>query len=234
MGQYYSRIVRYAVAMWLQRLKDGRKQLIGFTLQTAVVFVILYFLPALGNLSDKAGEIGTLAIAVLTTLALQFIWDLMRAPVRIDQFQREDLGLALDQMRNALDDDKHLRVLGALYDEGKTLAETNRRSASLQDAYVDWKTRCESYLDEHYEFPILHQFRNSRDQFMSDFSDRSRSKTQYHQLLGELEGKLSALDSIIRMSGGRLLPNFFHRVLERENNPVYKYLAPIPSDSAGD
>lgn len=85
------------------RLKDGKKKLIGFIIQTTIIFAAIYYIPVLGNLSDQAGTVGVTIISVLASSLLLFLWDIVRAPVLIDRFQREDLGLALYLMKYALD-----------------------------------------------------------------------------------------------------------------------------------
>ena len=77
---YYKRVGGNAVARYRARLSQGSERLMGFLVQTAILFGILYFQPWVGDLGDEAKLAGAGVISILASALLSFIVDLFASP----------------------------------------------------------------------------------------------------------------------------------------------------------
>ncbi|MFC5385194.1 hypothetical protein ACFPLB_04340 [Aquamicrobium segne] len=206
--------------------------MIGFILQTAVVFAVLYYFPIFGDLAARAGVVGSTVAAVIVSGALYYLYDLWRSPVLIDRYQREDIGLCLKAANDIMDSERKLRGLGELHAEGMRLIDENLSHADLLAKYQDWIARCEAYLEINFAYAKLHDFRNSKPSHFSmqqASHPRSRAITDLLLLVG---AKVDVLDRTISLGGDvSVLPSIrMNGIIERSKDPVYRVLAPIEPD----
>jgi hypothetical protein len=92
---YRRLVVRKAYDLFRTRLISRGRQVMGFIVQTTIVFAILYWQPWIGNVQDQGKLAAAGVISVLVSVALSFLWDLIRAPEiiwrdlseRVEQFE---------------------------------------------------------------------------------------------------------------------------------------------------
>lgn len=221
--EYYQRILRYAALLWVKRLKDGRSKLIGFIVQTTILFAVLYYFPLFGPLLDEAGTVGATVIAIIASSCLLFLYDLWRSPVLIDQYQREDLSRAIQLAQEVLASESKLRTLGELHSEGKAILDTQLSQSELTSAFADWTARCETFIGENFEFSRLHAYRIAGG--LRSFDPGRRDGLEKMRDL--FEGKLRALDSIISNGNFAIMPSLQMKTfLDNAGHPVYRFLLP--------
>lgn len=226
---YYQRVFRYAARLWMKRLRDGRQKLIGFILQTTIIFAVVYYFPIFGDLASRAGEVGTVVISVLASGALYFFYDLWRSPVLIDEYQREDIGICLEAANDIMASEEKLKALGVFHAEGRDILAKNLPYNDLLSAYQDWNERCEAYIEDHFVYAKLHDFRNSKpSQFPAPQVNhpqlRARADTE-----AMLSAKVVTLDRTISLGGDiAVMPSIrMNHIIERSKHPIYRFLAPI-------
>lgn len=227
--RYYQRVLLFAVRLWMRRMRDGRQKLIGFILQTTVVFAVLYYMPIFGDLAENAGAVGSTVIAVLASGAFYFLYDLWRSPVLIDEYQREDIGYCVTAAKEIMASEEKLRFLGKLHAEGMVLADAKLPYKELLSGYQDWLARAEAYLEANFEYAKLHDFKNAKPRHFSTHQATHPQQRAHNDLLLLLEAKVEMLDRTISLGGGvSVLPSIlFNGVIERSHSPIYRYLAPI-------
>ena len=91
MGPDPRTVWRKAVSDFKTWVAQGRRYVIGFILQTAGLFGILYFQPWVGNLPDESKLVGASVAAVFLSALLRFLWSLATAPEAIWREQRTQI-----------------------------------------------------------------------------------------------------------------------------------------------
>lgn len=223
--RYYIRVFKYAYLLWVRRLREGKSKVIGFIIQTTLLFSVLYYLPSLGDLKIQIGTTGALVIAILASGILNFVFDLLHAPVLLDLFQRQDLKYAINTAKDILNSENRTKYLGDLYNEGKALRHRVTKELVERDEYLIWFSKCEKYIEDNYEYSELHKFRNSSEN--NDNTDYGPQK----RLMNQISWNLNVLDNMIQFSRY----NTFSRsdlqlIVLNAEEPGYKYVLGLNKD----
>src|SRR6185312_10902353 len=56
------------------------RHIVGFIVQTTILFVVLYYLPWFGDVREQSRLVAAGIASILGSVALSFVWDLLRAP----------------------------------------------------------------------------------------------------------------------------------------------------------
>lgn len=143
-----------------------------FLIQTVMIFSALYFLPWLGDPEEQGRSVILLVISVVSSTALLFIWDLVRAPVTLHRQSQEHLE-ALKKI--VLENQRHELIC----DE---LATLHKRGKELYFEYSDfpeWKEKMELWSDEVSRFIAEHFMLNSKYRFLYPISAGGEYSTDW-------------------------------------------------------
>ncbi len=80
MRKFYWLVLRQGWASYFSRIKSGTRQVILFSIQTTILFLLLYFQPWVGDFNDEARLAAAGGAAFLVSALLNLIWELIKAP----------------------------------------------------------------------------------------------------------------------------------------------------------
>ena len=112
-----------------------------FLIQTAVIFLILHFIPGLGDAGDQGRTAVLTAISAIASGALTFLWDLLSAPVALDRERAKDFGKLRDIVQNGQLQEEACDQLSQFYERGMTLYHDYAE-------FDEWAGRMEAWSDE--------------------------------------------------------------------------------------
>ncbi len=197
--------------------------MIGFIVQTTILFAILYYFPLFGPIVDEAGIVGATVMSILASSGLLFLYDIWRAPVLIDAFQREDLASAISVARELLDSESKLKAVGDLHAEGMSILRQPLSHQKMTQAFDEWNKKCETFIGENFEFARLHAYKITGG--LTSYVPERRSA--FELLVDLFEGKLRALDNLISTGSFATMPHLqMKRIVDLTENPIYRFLLP--------
>ena len=98
MGTYWKSVFGEAWRAYKARLREGRRHLIAFIIQTVLLLAILFYVPWFGQLQDEARLVAATVGAVLTSSFLVLVFEFLKAPSTL----HSRLSVDLVKMRNHL------------------------------------------------------------------------------------------------------------------------------------
>ena len=180
-------------AGWLRRLSGWRGRVIGFFTQAAILFLILYEFPILGNMQSRAHLALATAVAVIGSTVLSLLWDALSAPRRIHLTLMEQHEKRIETLENVFNVSSTLDALTVIYDEGKTTYRTYCDPNSYYLAMDYWVRRADEFIEHHMSARELFLFRQSKHQFFSGASlidaDQSDYKLQIRRGVNTVDAR---------------------------------------------
>tara|TARA_R110002110_G_scaffold413432_1_gene640811 strand:+ start:1065 stop:1640 length:576 start_codon:yes stop_codon:yes gene_type:complete len=129
-----------------------------FIIQTVLIFGAIYFLPWLGEPTDQGRTVILLVISVLGSTALMYLWDLIWAPVQMDQENQDQMG----KLRDLVEDNKHQEEicdqLSKLHDQGRALYEAYDDFDQWSAKMAAWSDEVSAYIAEHFLISTKYRF----------------------------------------------------------------------------
>ena len=222
---YYIRVFKYACRLWIRRLREGKSKMIGFILQTTVLFAVLYYFPFLDYFNKQIGTTGALIVSIFGAGVLNFIIDLFYAPVLLDRYQRQDLKYAINTAQDILDSEKNVKTLSELYREGKALQLKISTQYVEKDEYLKWYSKCEKYIEDNFQYSELHKFRISSEE------DDYGASNPHQSFMNLVQRNLKVLNSMIEFGDYRALSSgSLQLIVLNAKEPAYKYVVDLTSD----
>lgn len=162
---YMGKVWRNALHRYGLRLTQGTARIMGFLIQTSVVFAILYFQPWVGNLENEAKLVGAGVIAVILSAILSFLWDLMVSPKEIYEKLEQDHAAAVHSMGWYADQAEAQDQLIALYKEGEDIYCGESSYAQWRDGMLEWNERVLLALRIAYEPQVAFRYQQAKGQY---------------------------------------------------------------------
>lgn len=184
--------------------------MIGFSVQTAVLFLLLYFTPVLGDVKAESRLVLAGCAAVIISAALLFLWDFVSAPARIHAAMSKEL-VDRHQMLVAISArEQGARLLNAYYEEGLILYRTIRDPSEYVRVMDEWVARAESELAAKFSVADQLTFRRGALQIQAwlkipDAPEDWMKATE--KARWGYSGRLGKIIDIIEFSGGNYLAN---------------------------
>ncbi len=154
MAKYWKWVLRVGWRSYRERTQGGRRKVIGFLIQSAVLFGILYFIPWLGVLKDEARLAAAASAAIVISGVLLLLVDIIRAPKKMNDMA----GARLCELHRALRLDENTEAIKlemlALCEEGRALVA---RKATRLEADT-WKPLALEALKKHYDINFIYEF----------------------------------------------------------------------------
>ena len=174
--------------------------MIGFITQAAILFLILYEEPILGNMESRAHLALATAVAVIGSTALSLLWDALSAPKRvhlalIDQHENEP-----KTIENVFNASSTLDALSAIYEEGMTAYSTYADPNCYFRAMDYWVERADKFVETNLSARELFLFRQSKHRFMggAPLKDADPEWLQItNKKRGEYSGRLANLKHVL-------------------------------------
>lgn len=211
----------------------------GFLVQTTILFAVLYYVPFLGPVQDEAGIVGATVVAVLASALLSFVVDLVRAPVRIDGFQRDDLKSAYDLIEELNREETAIESLCILFRRGVDLYSTSSTKEFMQTRFDEWNAECENIILKHFSSSVLHEFRHTPPNAINRINIHSPLEYTHDiesgKIIQKFLGRLIAIDTIIRSQGINFigLKEAMKSTLDRRKWEHYDLLLPQSGRRSG-
>jgi hypothetical protein len=205
MLKYLSALWQNATQEWLGRIGDWRTQMIGYIVQSAVLFLVLFFMPILGNFDEESRLALAGALAVIASAPLLLVWDFIGAPYRIHKLQQQRIAEVENAVASFADANAVIARLSELYGEGRNSYDTERPRAEWERVMQDWEEKVLVVLREYFDAGAIHSFRRPGSGFAyntkwrwpkeeEEDAERVWTKAIY-------SGRLHALDDLIQMAG---------------------------------
>ncbi len=121
--------------------------MIGFSVQSAILFALLYFVPVLGDLTGQARLVLAGSGAVVASGVLLFIWDLWTAPGRMHGHVSQELREHHRVLRAIARGEDGAKLLTAAHEEGMLLYRTMREPTEYSRVMDGWVDRTEKLLE---------------------------------------------------------------------------------------
>jgi hypothetical protein len=160
---YRKLVLRKAYELFRTRLLSRGRQVMGFIVQTTIVFAILYYQPWVGSFQEQGRLVAAGVVSVLLSVGLSFLWDLFRAPEIIwhELSERvETLERIIRPKFSVLTDRRNLRDFNYGHVSrsagGQMWIISTRSPANLlvldvRNETAATLTRCEAYLSHFWE-----------------------------------------------------------------------------------
>jgi hypothetical protein len=154
MAGYWTWVLRVRWRSYRERTQGGRRKVIGFLIQSAALFGILYFMPWFGVLKDEARLAAAGSAAIVISGVLLLIVDILRAPKKMNDMA----GARIRELHRALRLDQNAEAIKqemlTLCQEGHVLVA---RKAARSEADA-WKGRALDALKRHYDINFIYEF----------------------------------------------------------------------------
>lgn len=158
---YLGTVWRNAVRRYKSRLAAGRERLMGWIIQTAILFGILYFQPWVGDLQDEAKLAAAGVAAVLGSAFLSFIIDLLMSPKDLHERALWEAGIYREAMGFTASVAKHQEMMIAIYKEGEDIYQGETSYAAWRDGLLQWHERVCDTLKRHYGPTVLFDYEHA-------------------------------------------------------------------------
>lgn len=119
----------------------------NFIIQTSIILAALYYIPWLGDLEARSKLVLIVPVSAVLSLAVFWVFDLLRAPTEIDRAQASDLAEMRDAIISVNEDNRVIGALSNLVLEG----------VATQD-YEGWRGKVGQYLLENTNATAVHAF----------------------------------------------------------------------------
>jgi hypothetical protein len=207
---YWRLILRDAANHWRGETFDhwGRR-LIGYIVESAVLFLILLKLPFLGDMQGEERLAIAGALAAIGGGALLFLFDLVTAPKRLHQDMQKRLMSRHDIILNFWEAERKLRILDALQTEGRAIYRDLSDIERYEARFNAWDTKVVSVLKDKFSITALYEYQNSYtgvsgmlggyytlENAAAGWEEKSQS------LLARFSARLEALVDMIKHGGG--------------------------------
>lgn len=199
---YWRKVWRNAVRRYLDRLKAGRGRLMGWVIQTTIVFGILYFQPWVGDLQDEAKLAAAGVAAVIVSALLSFVWDLFASPEELHKKVETELEQHVQALCYYADQARHAEAMIALYREGEAIYSGEDNYRKWRDGMIAWNERVRAALKEHYYPNVLFKHdtakgRGVRSKWVEIVDEDQPRRGEYNELF---TGWLESFEKIIQGS----------------------------------
>lgn len=129
--------------------------MISYLTQSAILFLVLFFVPWLGDVQGEARLAFAGGVALLTSGILFLLWDILNAPMRLQQAAESQVSLLTRQLE--LDAD-----VEAMKDEMLTFCREGRRilgEGEITHEGIDsWKERALVPLRQNFDTNFVYSF----------------------------------------------------------------------------
>ena len=201
--QYWWLRLKRAANSFKKHIRAGWRNAIGFLIQSAVVFVILYYQPWFGDWREEALLVPVGAVALATSVALTFLVCVARAPVEAFNEQR----LAMDDAARGLrlyEDARLLksRMLGLCRQGRDLLGDEALNEEQLQQ----WIDRALENLNAHYDENFIYEFETTA-------AERGNKSISQHAaaMVSRLENIALSWGSIPERHQSDFTPNYWRK-----------------------
>jgi hypothetical protein len=135
MASYGTSVLRVGWRTYENRIGGGRRQVIAFIMQAAVLFAFLYFAPWFGDFVAESRLVAASVLAILGSGFLTLIWDIARVPKNMNDMAKKRVSDLRKLLLLNADADKLKARMLDLCKEGRALVA---RSAPRSDV-DEWK-----------------------------------------------------------------------------------------------
>jgi hypothetical protein len=160
--RFWGLVLRRTAADFKDSLSATREHLMLLAIQLAVAFLILRYVPGLGELRDQVSDVVLLALAVLVTAALRLVLGFLAAPAKV----HADAADRVDKLERYLGRDAEEEACRAeleqLFYEGRDFIGAHRDYAEWKSGWVDeWASRARDAVVRHYRPQDVFDFDNN-------------------------------------------------------------------------
>ena len=193
---YWRKVWGNAVRRYRLRLSQGSERIMGFLVQTAILFGVLYFQPWVGSLQDEAKLAGAGVLSVLGSAALSFLWDLVVSTKELHEKLEGELAQSVEAIGWYADQAEAQDQLIALYREGEAIYCGESSYAAWRDGMFQWNERVLAALRIAYEPQVAFRYQKAKGQLTrakwieiadEDQPRRGEYNTLFSNWLQELE-----------------------------------------------
>lgn len=224
MWKYYLLVVATAWRAFIREGQAIRKRLIGFLVQTSILFFVLYSFPVFGAVTDEAKLALAGALAVIGSSALLFLWELVRAPADLHTEQKRRIEALYNALTDLDEAEKYIEKLSELYREGRRKYLEYDEVEKWTLKMNAWEKEVEELLRKHFSVSEVHSFRKPGSNFELrtewDWEDVDTSTKFW--LKAEATNRLRALDDLIATAAYSFIPkkSELRTLLEQENKRI--------------
>lgn len=206
---YWRLIWRDAVDHWRgETFENWGRRMIGYLAESAALFLVLYFLPVLGDVQGEA-RLATAGAASLIVGALAlFLWDLVTSPKRVHAKVMARLQERHEIIADMWKAERGLRVLAALHAEGMAIYMTVEPLTAFINHFDAWDARVKAILAERFSVSDLFKYENEELGIVwykvpNSPSDEWDNVTQ--EVRCKFTKRLKALHDLVEFGGGAFL-----------------------------
>lgn len=151
MGQYWKRVWRKAWLTFSARLREGRRNVAGWVIQTAAFFALLYFAPWLGDFVGEAKLAGAALVgSIAATTVVTFGWELVSAPHRLQSESDAQIAQYASLLQLETEHGEIRRNGMTIYEIGKQ-AYVAAHGEDRRNAFEAWERQALDFLKCHYD-----------------------------------------------------------------------------------
>jgi len=232
---YWRLVLRDAADHWSGETFDhwGRR-LIGYIVESAILFLILLNLPILGDVQGEERLAVAGALAAIGGGGLLFLFDLVTAPKRLHRAMETRLRVRHDIILNFWDSERSLRILDVLQTEGRNVYRDLSDITRYEDRFNAWDEKVVAVLKAGFSITTLYDYQNSYggvsgmlggyykiDNLDAEWEEKNQ------ELLARFSARLEALVDLIKRGGGVYVGPIM-AIREMLHDEEQQGLAPLP------
>lgn len=145
--RYWRGAFANAARRWWRRFHGGVAAMIGFFVQTAVLFLLLYFQPWFGVVQDEARLAAAAGVAVIVSGALFYVWDLIVAPAEQYHSLRDWTKEIEEAVVECEQIDKAVYAVGDRFGAGMRLVLASAPVAEL----LEWEREFDAFIKDNFD-----------------------------------------------------------------------------------
>ena len=190
------------------RTREWRGHLIAFIVQSAIVFLILYKVPVLGNVNQESKLAVAAAAAIVVSGVLNLIWAVITVPGKIHREIMSEFKKQHFHLQNVINTERYALLLANIFAEGEKTYHTLLEPYEYKIQMDAWVEKVRTILKDQVSIAELFKFNDVRYNNMW-FTLRNNATSDWETATLEdrqrYSGHLQALKHMIEFSERKLI-----------------------------
>lgn len=200
---YWLLVLKDAVNKFTGGIGNWGRRMIAFMAESAFLFIILYFMPVLGDIQGEERLWLASASAICLSGFLVFVWDFVTAPKRLHRRLNLELQTNRNIIREIYNTEAGLSLLADYYAEGKAIYYDIRSEHEYIARIVEWESKVGMDLRNKYSISDYFSFMTRNDESWLSVKEILLEEwdENTHEKRVSMTSKLHVLEEIISEGG---------------------------------